>query len=297
MEYLFKYISKGPDHAFTEVAEEGQTVDECQHYEANRILGAAEAHWRMYSLDLHGRSPAVLATFAHSPDKDTLIFNPDETKQALAKTSQPTRYFNRREREAFDELTLTDYYEQFIETLSRKEDSVPHPDGLHHLHQGKRGTCVVRLNWVAHAGSELLFLRMILSRYPRRGFEDARMVDGELLEIFEDAARALNLCTDDREFLDAIKEAGIFLTGAALGHLFLSMIVGDHNVPANRIWRMYETLLTDDSLHCVQTEDEASTSALIHLSHLLGRHGRSLSDIGLKEPEDPTTEVQGELLH
>mgnify|MGYP001796974977 CR=1 FL=1 len=211
---------------------------------------------------------------------------------SLKATSQLMRYFDRPAGPLFDPLRFEEYYEVFIEEVRASANSVPHPDKIHHIKPRQRGELVVRMNWVANGRSEEFFLRMLLGRFPSRSFEECRTVDGVLHPTFQQAARARGLCTDDGEYFQALHEAASFMTGAGIRHLFATMIIGEPDTPAARIWdERSETILTEDFRHRGQSMAVAKNEALLHLSHLLRKHGRTLSDVGLPECDDKTTEV------
>jgi hypothetical protein len=290
--YLFKYLTKGTDRALAAVAEEGQEIDEVSDYENRRVLGAAEAHWRMYSFPLHDRYPAVKSLSVHLPGREQLLFNAADPAAALEKTTELQRYLNRPQGELFDQVTYTQYYAHYIELNKPDDNSVPHPDGRHHIKPRVRGELIVRMHWMSTGRSELYFLRLLLTKFPTRSFLQLRNVHGVVHETFQEAARALNLATDSREFFEMTEEAAQFLSASALRHFFLSLMIGDQGTPARAIWDKMKVQLSDD-FHLLerQSKENAENSALIHLSRLLQMHGRTLEDMGLPACRDDSTEA------
>lgn len=72
----------------------------------------------------------------------------------------------------------------------------------------KKGYIIGRLIWVSPTFGEFFYLRMMLtiSKGPT-SFEDIRIVGGKLYPTFRDACFAMGLLQDDREYIEAIKEA------------------------------------------------------------------------------------------
>lgn len=61
MKYLFKYLHKGVDMAVGELASSNEIKD----YIAGRYLSASESFWRLYSMNVYKRSPAVTRLAVH----------------------------------------------------------------------------------------------------------------------------------------------------------------------------------------------------------------------------------------
>lgn len=149
--YLFKYVTKGPDRALNAVVEEGQVVDELNDFVNSRYLSTVEADWRICAFNMHDRSPAVSALAIHLEDRDQVVFDPLQPERALRRTSELTRYLTRPVHLQLDNLTFTRYYETIREVKEATENSLPHPDGVHHLiFRGLRSDIVIRIHWVTY---------------------------------------------------------------------------------------------------------------------------------------------------
>ena len=74
--------------------------------------------------------------------------------------------------------------------------------------------------------AELFYTRLLLN--VQRGcanYDDIRIVDGDTYQSFREACYAMGLLTDDREFVDAIKEAVKLSSSYSLHRLFASLLM------------------------------------------------------------------------
>ena len=72
----------------------------------------------------------------------------------------------------------------------------------------KKGNKFGRLIWVPPTASELFYLRMMLTTCKRpTSFEDIRTIENVLYPTYREACFAMGFLQDDREFVEAIKEA------------------------------------------------------------------------------------------
>ena len=292
----FQYCLKGPDKAKVALAEDKEEGrDEIAEYETQRMVGACEAAWRLFEFDLHTRSLMVFSLPVHLEDKDQITFDPKDPKKALSKTSRLLRYLSRPQGAQFDGLTYCEFYERYFVEVRPSSDSVPHPDGTHHVRPRRRGEALARLNWVNQGLTELFFLRLILSEFPARSYKDIRTVRGVLHPTFHAAAKAHGLADDDKEYFTAVREAAGFLTAPSLRSFFVSMLLGETRTPAPALWEECCDLFAEDHLQNAVPRAAAHTRSLIHIGRLLSHHGRSLTDFGLPDTPDPDSELSREL--
>ena len=95
IKYLFKYINKGYDRITAALVpvenEDGttkQTVDDIKHYLDGRYISPCEACWRIFSFQIHKRSPAVERLYFHLPNENSVIFEDGDDINVLL--SKPT---------------------------------------------------------------------------------------------------------------------------------------------------------------------------------------------------------------
>jgi len=101
----------------------------------------------------------------------------------------------------------------------------------------KKGYTIGRLQWVPLTTRELFYLRMMLTVCRRpTSFEDIRTVAGVQYPTYREACFAMGFLQDDREFIDAIKEAKDWGSTHYLRKLFvLLLLTGTMNKP-EEVW-------------------------------------------------------------
>ncbi|XP_006588176.1 uncharacterized protein LOC114368300 [Glycine soja] len=90
IKYLFKYINKGYDRITVALVpvknEDGttkQTVDDIKHYLDGRYISPCEACWRIFSFQIHKRSPAVERLYFYLLGENSVIFEDGDEIDAL----------------------------------------------------------------------------------------------------------------------------------------------------------------------------------------------------------------------
>lgn len=92
----------------------------------------------------------------------------------------------------------------------------------------EQGYIIGRLIWVPPTTGELFYLRMMLS--VAKGpcsYEDIRTVGDIQYPTFREACFAMGLLEDDREYIEAIKEANEWGSGHYLRKLFVTMLISN----------------------------------------------------------------------
>ncbi|XP_035844002.1 uncharacterized protein LOC118490455 [Helianthus annuus] len=121
IKYLFKYINKGPDRAefgFVQNADEGQledSKDEIKEYYDCRYLSACEATWRIFAFDVHYRYPSVMRLPFHLPDKQNVVYGPDDDLDSVLHKSSvaSTMFLGWMEKNKKDPLARSLTYVEF----------------------------------------------------------------------------------------------------------------------------------------------------------------------------------------
>ena len=80
-------------------------------------------------------------------------------------------------------------------------------------------------------------------------YEDIRTVDGVLYPTYEDACYALGLMDDDKEFIEAIKDASDCSSATYARKLFARMLVSKSLSQPHVVWEATWEYLTDDILY------------------------------------------------
>ena len=96
----------------------------------------------------------------------------------------------------------------------------------------------------------MYFLRILLNKVKGpKSFEEIRTVNGEEFPTFRDACYALGLLDDDKEYVDAIKEASHPGTGFYLRFLFATMLMSNSLGRPEFVWENTWQHLSDGILY------------------------------------------------
>jgi len=82
-----------------------------------------------------------------------------------------------------------------------------------------------------------------------QGYECLRRVNDVVLDTYKDACYALGLLADDKEFIDAIKEASDLFSGHQLRKLFVSWLNMNTMTEPFDVWNATWKLLADGILY------------------------------------------------
>ncbi|KAI9084594.1 hypothetical protein K1719_033376 [Acacia pycnantha] len=173
----------------------------------------------------------------------------------------------------------------------------------------ERGFSVGRMGHCTPAQGELYYLRLLLTRVRgAKNYEDIRTVNTVVFPTFREACFALGLLDDDKEYIDAIKEASSWASGNYLRNFFTSMLLSHCLSQPAIVWEQTKELICEDLLHINHgdkrfqdlqisfTNKEAKT--LSQIQKLLLRDGRSLDDYpSLPRPdEDNIIDISNQLI-
>ncbi|XP_035845337.1 uncharacterized protein LOC110933803 [Helianthus annuus] len=188
IKYLFKYINKGPDMAefgFVPNADEGQLEDG-----KNEIKEYYDCFRFIYQINKN---------VVYGPD--------DELDSVLQKPFvSSTMFLGWMEKNEKDPLARTLTYVEFPTKFVWKKDE---------RIWDKRiiGKTIGRIHCVNPSMGEAYFLGILLNKVVGpKSFEDIRTVNGQVFPTFRDACYARGLLDDDKEYIEAIKEA--YYTGS-----------------------------------------------------------------------------------
>ncbi|KAE8739271.1 hypothetical protein FOCC_FOCC015231 [Frankliniella occidentalis] len=301
--YLFKYMTKGTPLTRVFVAREEDNGDEVEQYITRRHIGASDAAWRLLEFHVTGRDPTVQQLPIHLQDRQYVLFRPGEEADAIENSSSPLiQYFTRPNTPEFDNLTYLDFHEKYNlltkEPTNSRNPVIPHPNGTHFIRKrSKEDSKVCRMFWVAPNRGELFYLRVLLTHLPCRGFDDLCSRGGIGCTSLQGAARALGLVNDDDEYLAAMHEAAVFMTGPRLRGFFV--LLCNVGAPVSNIWaddQLRNKICADLLERYPGSPDRAYNAALLEIDRALRRQGSELADHMLPSAQDDTTELGRERL-
>ena len=181
--------------------------DEIVAYQNWRYVSSIEAHWRLMSFDMVGRSPTVIVLPVHLPGQNFIQFSANtdpSTALQRAAVSHLETYFEALTngpvalRPAIRNLRFAQFFSQYI--MTPHVAGAPLPDGhwpvtagQHQVafHHRQRGECLCRLQKALLNAGERFFLRLILRTRPCTSWVDARTHNGTVYATYQEAARAM----------------------------------------------------------------------------------------------------------
>ncbi|KAL4585021.1 hypothetical protein LXL04_009634 [Taraxacum kok-saghyz] len=285
IKYLFKYINKGPDKASIAVVqnkdgdENDEEVDEIKKHYDCRYLSACEASWRIFSYDVHYRTPAV---HRHLHGQQQVVYGVnDDLDNILEKPSVASSMFlawmicNEHDQQA-RKLSYVEFPTKFVWKLDDRR-SEPR----------KRGFSIGRIHSVFPCLGEPYFLRMLLNKVKGpRSFAEIRTVNGNEFPTFREACFALGLLHDDKEYIESIEEASHSGSGYYLRSLFASMLTSNTLSRPEFVWRKTWEMLSDEILYTQQiklkspdlslTEEQLKNLTLYEIEKILLWNNSSL---------------------
>ncbi|XP_059289718.1 uncharacterized protein LOC132043247 isoform X6 [Lycium ferocissimum] len=286
IKYLFKYVNKGHDRAtaaFSQSTHEdgSSTVDEINMYYDCRYISPCEAAWRILKFPIHHREPPVERLSFHLPNEQPVIFSDDDhienvVNRPTVRESMFLSWFeaNKEYPEARDltyaEFPLKFRWDQNLKKWVRRKTSA---------------FSIGRIFFVTPGSGELYYLRLLLNIIKGPISYDELRNDHS---TFRDACYALGLLDDDKEYVDAIKEASNWGMPSYLRQLFVMLLLSNSMSRPEFVWQASWRLLSDDILHEVRTlldnseaeltDDELKNRCLQKMERTLKGCGKSFND-------------------
>nr|XP_029153010.1 uncharacterized protein LOC114927430 isoform X2 [Arachis hypogaea] len=239
-------------------------VDEVKIFYDCRYISPCEAAWRIFSYDIHYSNPSVERLSFHLPDQQPVVFTDNESLvEALAKANVKESMFlawfaaDEKYAEA-RQLTYTEFLAKFVWKPSPRAWE---PKKSHQV--------IGRMIFVPPSS-------------------DIRTYNGAIYSSFRDACYARGLLNDDKEYIDAIKEASHWGSGHYLQKLFVTLLWSNSMVRPEAVWEETAILLCDEILHyhramfgrsdLVFSDEELKNLTLIEIEQILNSNTKSLRD-------------------
>ncbi|XP_048623621.1 uncharacterized protein LOC106398612 [Brassica napus] len=234
VKYLFKYIHKGPDYASAAMDKEDEdgVIDEIKTYYDCRYITACESSWRILAFPTHFRTTSVEKLGFHLPDQELVFFDEDEPIESILNKKTVNQ-----------SIFLAWFIANRKYAEARELTYAEFPTKF----VWKSGT----REWVPR----------------KRGFAIGRIAHIQP----SDACYALGLMDDDKEFIEAIKDASDCSSATYARRIFARMLVSKSLSQPHVVW-------------------EATWEYLIHDILYKKRNGRSLK----KWPHMPKPENFGD---
>jgi hypothetical protein len=152
----------------------------------------------------------------------------------------------------------------------------------------KQGEVIARMHMINPRNQELFHLRVLLINVKGAlSFEHLRTVNDFTYSTFTQAAKALNLVDNDRQWYDFVEEVIQNETAFNARYSFTMMII--HCMPANptayELWEQFKLQLSADFIRLNKSETIGVQQGLQHIEHLCKSNGSSMAVVGLPEPD------------
>ncbi|KAI9073384.1 hypothetical protein K1719_044663 [Acacia pycnantha] len=153
----------------------------------------------------------------------------------------------------------------------------------------ERGFSVGRIGHCTPAQGELYYLCLLLTKVRgAKTYTDIRTVNTVVYPTFKEACYALGLLDDDKEYIDAIKEASSWASDNYLRHFFTSMLLSHCLSQPAIVWEHTKGFLCEDLLHISHGDNrfpdlqissaDKEAAGLSIIEKLSLCNGRSLND-------------------
>lgn len=143
-----------------------------------------------------------------------------------------------------------------------------------------------RLYSVSPKDREKFALRLLLLHVKGAcSYEDLRTVNGTSFDTFQEAAKALSLLEDDREWEKTLAEAANFRMPREMRSLFAMILI--HGVPtdADILFEKFKNAMTEDFLYTNMDQYLAEQFALENIQTHLQQFGKNLAQFNLPDPQ------------
>jgi len=265
IKYLFKYVNKGPDRVTLKIrnnfveSNKSIIIDEIKRYYYCRYLSPCEAAWRIFAFDIHHRwSPVQRLTF-HPPGQQSALFKDDDdinvvfNRYEKANTMFLACFKANKIYTEGKELTYSEFPSKFVWFAKEKE-----------CEPRKKGYNIGRLIYIPPGSGYLYYLRILLTMQKCCiDYDRIKTIDGKFYEIYQEACYALGLLADDKEYIDAIKEASEFSSGYQLRRLFVTLLSMNTISKPDVVWNSTWRLLCDGILYQKKKGDELTRYCIL----------------------------------
>ncbi|XP_020272658.1 uncharacterized protein LOC109847832 [Asparagus officinalis] len=301
IKYLFKYITKGPDHASISLrshkssssgSNNHEKTDEIQYYLDCRYISAPEAIWRIYGFYIHYRIPTVERLPFHLPDQQSMIFKDSDDLNEIIDNihAKKSKFISWMEaNKLYDEsktLTYSEFPSHFVWLANEKRWKIR-----------EKGRSIGRVVYSHPTAGERFYLRLLLNvvKGPT-SFDDIKTKDGIVYPTFKEACQAWRLLNNDQEWQYVLDEASYVASGKQFRQLFAKLLLFCEVVNPQILWEnnwkyMAEGILEDqrnilDMPTLTMSEQELQSYTLAEIQYLLLENGRSLKNFkGMPLPD------------
>ncbi|KAM3343634.1 hypothetical protein P3S68_025723 [Capsicum galapagoense] len=250
-----------------------------------RYISSSESAWRILGFPIQNRKPPVERIVFHLKNEQNVIFSDDDliddvANRSSARKSMFLSWFE--VNKEFPEARELNYAKFPLKFVWKKDSKK--------WEKRKMSTFFIgRIFFVPPESGELYYLRLLLNVI--RGakiFEDLNKVNYHDHTTFRDTCYALGLLDDDKEYVDAIKEASDWGMPSYLRQLFAILLLSNSMSHPEYVWQLTWKFLSEDILYeervllsnpeAEMTDDKLRNHYLQSLEKILKGYGKSFQD-------------------
>jgi hypothetical protein len=220
-------------------------IDEIKQYRDARWVTPPEALWRIYGFDISDRSPSVLSLQIHLLDMHMVPFHQCEGVRRVlnhlgVERSMVTAYFEKDNTSEHACGILYRYFPEYYKWDSQGKSWISRAQ-KNHLRQIGRVVCA------NPAKAESYYLSVLLNHVTgATSFNDLRMVFGELLLTFREAAKRRDLIEVDNTLHEGIAEATLWMMPYVQRRLFATILVFYEPSDVLELWEKHKKAMSED---------------------------------------------------
>ncbi|XP_062228527.1 uncharacterized protein LOC133926554 [Phragmites australis] len=298
VKYLFKYIYKGHDRASVTVSEadkadSNDNIDEIRQYRDARWVTPPEALWRIYGFELSKNFPPVMQLQLHLPNMHMVSFQEgQDIRQVVnregAEKSMLTEYFEtNRLHEHARGILYRDFPEWYTWQKGKKKK-------FWQRRVRETGGQVGRIVSAHPAEGERYYLRVLLNHVSgATSYDDLRMVDGEILLTFREAAERRGLIEADNTLDECLTEAELFQMPPSLRRLFATILVFCEPSDVRGLWHKHLEAMSEDYRRNNLCTVAVEQMVLIDIRNMLQSMGKDIRSFPLPEIDEAHDTANG----
>jgi len=266
-------LDNEPDHPGVR----GPARDEIKEFVDARYCSTSEACWHTLEFKMGNQHPKVQRMAVHMPQEHTILYTADEeeTREALRRNieTQLTAFFTICQQEysmytsrglevpprilyggpPAQELLYRDVPKWYTwDGGNSNGNRGPIRDGSWSHRKQPNPRKIGRVRHIAPTMEckELFHLRLCLNVQPGpRSFENLRTVNGIVHKNYHEAAFALGLVEDDREWFLAMEESSVVAMPCQIRSLFVIILTHGQPMDPRSLWDKYKDDMSMDFMH------------------------------------------------
>ena len=315
VQYLYKYVYKGPDRAMIKLRKEKGpnariAVDEIKNYVDSRYISAPEAFWKLAEFFMQGRYPSVMPLDVHLYRKQLVRYerrgDSEQTAAALAKAK-------RTKLTAWFESNASETKTPCVDKKTGELAVPAGPDLFYHEYPRYyrwMGTAkkwkrrengqwqIGRMHSAFPSQGERWFLRTLLNHVKGATcYDDLYKHEENTYDTFKEACAARGLLKNDKEWKRAMKEASKIQTGSQLIRFFASILKENDPLKPRKLWNRFRNDMITDIWQNYRREIHRQSNnipshllprlyntAMFQICDILESYGKRPSYYGFKKP-------------